>query len=91
MTIFMIGNHKNRNMFKQGQLVKSKVRTDVAQLFVMVLKDISPTKIQFNGVIIKDNTDSDGSEDTQRGFITNSWNTDMFEECSWDEVKPFIF
>lgn len=36
-------------MFKQGDLVKSKLRTDERPLFLMVLYDDNPSGIQFNG------------------------------------------
>jgi len=77
-------------MFKQGDLVKSKDRTESAQLFVMVLFDRTPSKTQFNGVVIKDMTDCGESFETESGFISNSWNTDHFEKVSWEEIKPYL-
>ena len=76
--------------FEQGQIVKSKNRTEVAQLFVMVLLDRIPSKTQFKGVVIKDMTDWDGGYEAQAGFVTNDWNTDQFELTTWEEVKLFL-
>ena len=77
-------------MFKQGQIVKSKQRTESAQLFVMVLSDRTPSDIQFNGVVIKDMANCGDDYGAETGYVTNVWNTERFELTSWEEVKPFL-
>jgi len=77
-------------MFKQGQIVKSKQRTESAQLFVMVLFDRVPSDTQFNGVVIKDMANCGDDYEAEDGYVTNVWNTSQFEVTSWEEVKPFL-
>jgi len=77
-------------MFKQGQIVKSKQRTESAQLFVMVLFDRMPSDTQFNGVVIKDMANCGDDYEAETGYVTNVWNTSQFELTSWEEVKPFL-
>jgi len=66
-------------MFKQGEIVKSKQRTETAQLFVMVLVDKAPSDTQFNVVVIKDMSDCGDEFETETGYVTNVWNTSQFE------------
>ena len=76
---------------KQGDLVRSTIRGEKSQLFIMVLHDPTPSDTQFNGVIIKDMGErGDGGQDRQPGYVDNSWNTDKFDECTWEEVKPYL-
>ena len=77
-------------MFKQGQIVKSKQRTESAQLFVMVLFDREPSDTQFNGVVIKDKGNCGDDYEAETGYVTNVWNTSQFELTSWEEVKPYL-
>lgn len=77
-------------MFKQGQIVKSKQRTESAQLFVMVLFDREPSDSQFNGVVIKDMSYCGDGYEAEAGYVTNIWNTEQFELTSWVEVKTFL-
>ena len=90
-------------MFIQGDLVKSKNRTDEYPLFLMVLHDRNQSDSQFNAVIIKDASrkhvececgkierECFCSEDSKNGYVSNSWNTVVFELCTWDEIKKFI-
>lgn len=41
-------------MFNQGDIVKCKLRSNKAPLFLMVIYDLKPNEIQFNAVVIKD-------------------------------------
>lgn len=68
-----------------GDLVKSKLRNEEYPLFLMVLHDDNPSILQFNAVVIKDTTD-----DFNSGEISNVWNTDRFELCTWDDIKTFL-
>lgn len=77
-------------MFLQGEILKSKERSEDYPKFVMVLFDKNPSQTQFNGVVIFSKNSSDTLDDDEAGFITNSWNTSMWEKSSWEEVKHWI-
>jgi hypothetical protein len=72
-------------MFSQGEIVKSKQRTERHELFLMVLFDPKPSSIQFNAVVL---VDFAGIEEI--GHVVNNWNADKFELSGWDELKPFL-
>lgn len=78
-------------MFLQGEILKSKERSEDYPKFVMVLFDKNPNQTQFNGVVIFSKNSSDTLlDDDEAGFITNNWNTSMWEKSSWEEVKHWI-
>lgn len=72
-------------MFSQGQIVKSKQRTENNGLFLMVILDPTPCQHQFNAVVLKD---CSGSE--SQGDVFNNWNNDQFELSNWEELKRFL-
>lgn len=74
----------------QGDLVKSRLRSDEYPLFLMVLADKNPNDTQFNGVVIKDMANCGDDYEAETGYVTNVWNTEQFELTSWEEVKPFL-
>jgi len=81
--------------FKQGQIVKSNLRTEEYPLFVMVLFDKDPSKTQFNGVILIDysatlDENNEICYDEAPGYVTNVWNTDKFDLSDWNEVKKLV-
>jgi len=78
-------------MFLQGEILKSKVRSDNYPKFVMVLFDRNPSQTQFNAVVIFCKSSSDElSDDEEAGYIANNWNTSMWERSNWGEVKQWI-
>lgn len=78
-------------MFLQGEILKSKKRSEDYPKFVMVLFDRSPSHIQFNAVVIFCKSCSDElSEEDEVGYVTNNWNTSTWERSSWEEVKRWI-
>jgi hypothetical protein len=72
-------------MFLQGEIVKSKQRTEKHELFLMVLFDPKPSPSQFNAVVLKD-----FSSNEEPGDIANNWNTDQFELSNWNELKRLL-
>jgi hypothetical protein len=72
-------------MFLQGEIVKSKQRTEKHELFLMVLFDPKPSPSQFNAVVLKD-----FSSNEESGDIANNWNTDQFELSNWNELKRLL-
>lgn len=74
-------------MFKQGQIVKSTLRTVEYPLYLMVLEDKSPSDFQFNGVILKDGAYDKDDYETKPGYVSNSWNTHNFKLSSWSEFE----
>lgn len=72
-------------MFLQGEIVKSKQRTEKHELFLMVLFDPNPSPSQFNAVVLKDFA---GSE--LIGLTANNWNADQFELSGWNELIPLF-
>ena len=72
-------------MFSQGQIVKSKQRTENNGLFLMVIFDPTPCQHQFNAVVLKDCSDSES-----QGDVFNNWNNDQFELSNWEELKMFL-
>ena len=68
-------------IFLQGEIVKSKQRTEKHELFLMVLFDPTPSSIQFNAVVLKDFA---GIEEI--GATANNWNVSQFELSSWEEL-----
>jgi hypothetical protein len=78
-------------MFLQGEILKSKERSEAYPKFVMVLFDKSPSQTQFNAVVIFCKSPSDElSEDEEAGYTANNWNTSMWEMSSWEEVKRWV-
>lgn len=78
-------------MFIQGDIVKSKLRTEEYPYFVMVLLDRNPDPAQFNGVVLFCKSSSDTlNPDEKTGYVTNTWNTLMWEKSSWEELKKWI-
>lgn len=90
-------------MFKQGDLVKSKLRTKEKPLFLMVIYDKNYSETQFNAIIIKDlSFKEDFCEcdepcdvcycqyDKRAGFKSNVWNTCNFEKVTWSDIKHFL-
>lgn len=78
-------------MFLQGEILKSKERTELYPKFVMVLYDKEPSETQFNGVVILCKSSLDELlHDEESGFIANNWNTSMWEKTTWEEVKKWI-
>ena len=74
--------------FKQGDIVKSSIRTVGYPLFLMVLIDINTD--QFNGVILYDASYDEDMYDTVPGYTNDSWNVDSFELSNWSEIKEHI-
>ena len=78
-------------MFLQGEILKSKERSEAYPKFVMVLFDRSPIQTQFNAVVLFCKSSSDElSEDEEAGYVANNWNTSMWERSSWEEVKRWV-
>lgn len=72
-------------MFLQGEIVKSKQRTEKHELFLMVLFDHKPSSSQFNAVVLKD-----FAHNEEPGLVANNWNTDQFELSDWNELKRLL-
>ena len=72
-------------MFLQGEIVKSKQRTEKHELFLMVLFDPKPSSSQFNAVVLKD-----FANNKEQGLVANNWNTDQFELTNWNELKRLL-
>lgn len=90
-------------MFIQGDIVKSKLRTKNAPLFLMVIDESEKSEDQFNAVVLKDLSrnirfcDCEKSErecfcDIERksGYVSNAWNTSKFELTTFDDLKSFL-
>lgn len=78
-------------MFLQGEILKSKERSEDYPKFVMVLFDKSPSQTQFNAVVILCKSSSNElREEDEVGFVSNNWNTSMWERSSWEDVKYWI-
>jgi len=84
-------------MFIQGQIVKSKLRTETHPLFLMVLSNLIPIEEQidtflieeqFNAVVLGDFGSIE--PDYPTGGLADNWNTSNFELSSWDEFKQFL-
>ena len=74
-------------MFKQGQILKSKERTDFFPKFVMVLHDLNPNEMQFKAVVLFCKTWSVPLPDEEPGYVSNAWNVPAWEVSSWEELK----
>jgi len=78
-------------MYTQGEILKSKERSEKYPKFVIVLFDRNPSQTQFNAVVIFcKSTSGELSEDEEVGYVANNWNTSMWERSSWEEVKRWI-
>jgi hypothetical protein len=78
-------------MFLQGEILKSKERSDKYPKFVMVLFDPHPVCYQFNAVILFCKNPSDEySEDEQAGYVANNFNTIWWERTNWEEIKRWL-
>lgn len=78
-------------MFLQGEILKSKERSEDYPKFVMVLFDKSPSETQFNAVVILcKHLSNELHEEDEVGFVSNNWNTSMWERSSWKELKSYI-
>lgn len=72
-------------MFLQGEIVKSKSRTEEYPLFLMVLFDKSPSQDQFNAVVLLDKNNEE-----EPGEVSNVWNYDKFQLTDWDDFKKYV-
>lgn len=73
-------------MFKKGEIVKSKNRTEGHELFLLVLYDPSPSPIQFNAVVIKDLVNEE-----ENGLIANNWNTEQFVISDIKDLSKAVY
>lgn len=72
-------------MFLQGEIVKSKQRTEKHELFLMVLFDPKPSNTQFKAVVLRDFA---GFEES--GKSAKNWNSSEFRLSSWSELKHLL-
>lgn len=78
-------------MFLQGEILKSKERSDNYPKFVMVLFDPKPDPTQFKAVVLFCKSPSDELLDNEEtGYVADNFNTSMWELSNWEEVKRWV-
>ncbi len=78
-------------MFFQGEILKAKERSQEYPNFVMVLFDPNPSETQFKAVVLFCLSSSEElNDDEEPGYVANDWNTNMWEQSSWEEVKSAV-
>lgn len=78
-------------MFLQGEILKSKERSNSYPKFVMVLYDKEPKETVFKAVVIFCKSAFDElSEDEEAGYTANNWDSSMWIKSSLNEIIKYL-